>query len=71
MMELHRPQRRNSLTYRVYCELVISLKTRLKRREAIRSTAEHFGICRRIVVDIYDRFIRKSLRDGCLVQDLF
>lgn len=71
LMGLHRPQKRRSLTYRVYCELVCALKMRIKRRDAIRSVAENFGLRRRAVKDIYDRFVRKNLRDGHLVQDLF
>lgn len=70
-MGLHRPQQRRSLSYRVYCELVCALKMRTKRRDAIRSVAEQFSLHRRVVKDIYDRFVRKNLRDGCLVQDLF
>lgn len=67
---MFRPERRNSLTYHIYCDLVCRMRAGAKRKEAVRQCAEHYGIVRRIVIDVYRRFIRKSLASGYLVKDL-
>lgn len=75
---LHRPQRRHSVTYLVYVDLVCRLRTGTRRKEAIRQSVQYvkdaFSIERRqrcIVLDVYDRFIRKSLRNGCMLKDIW
>jgi len=67
---MFRPERRNSLTYRIYCDLVCRMRAGFNKITAIYQCAEHYGITRRIVHDVYRRFIRKSLASGYLVKDL-
>lgn len=68
---MRRPQKRGSFSGRVYVDLVCELKARRKRKEAIAVVAERFSSPRKIIVKIYDAYVRRNLAAGVEVKDLF
>ena len=66
-----RPDSRKSHTYRIYCLLVCAMKLHHSKRFAVELVASEVGAQRRVVKDVYDRFIRQSIASGVLVKDLY
>jgi hypothetical protein len=67
---------RNTYNYHIYVELCLAMRLRRGgylnegRRKMIARIADECRVTRSRVVDVYDRTIRRKLRDGVKIEDL-
>lgn len=62
---------RKSFAYRIYVDIVCGLKQFRGRRNVIRETAERRKIPRRLVIRVFNQYIRPQLAAGTLPQHLW